>query len=75
MLLIVDVLSGEPKQNQGRRLVDRKLDRAPSDFISGRPKAALLFCSFGNFRCVVMLFMIILVIYKYKNRNKIVVEC
>ena len=34
------VLSGEPRQNQGRGLVDRKLVQAP---IAGRPKAALLF--------------------------------
>ena len=39
MLLIV-VLSGEPKQKQGRGLVDRKLVKAPSNFISNRPKAA-----------------------------------
>ena len=29
VLLFVVVLSGEPKQNQGRKLVDRKLDQAP----------------------------------------------
>ena len=28
---------------QGRGLVDRKLVKAPSNFIAGRPKAALLF--------------------------------
>ena len=42
-LLFVVVLSGDPKQNQGRGLVDRKLVQAPSNFIAGRPKAALLF--------------------------------
>ena len=36
-------MSGEPKQNQGRGLVDLKLVQAPSNFIAGRPKAALLF--------------------------------
>ena len=35
---------------------------------SGRPKAALLFWFFGDFRCGALLFMVTLVIYKYKNR-------
>ena len=65
-------LSGEPKQNQGRGLVDRKLVQAPpppppSNFIAGRPKASLLFWFFGDFRCGVPLFIVILVIYQYKN--------
>ena len=46
-LLFVAVLYGEPKQNQGRRLVDGKLVKAPaptpSKFIDGRPKAAPLY--------------------------------
>ena len=37
-------------------------------FIAGRPKAALLFWFFGDFRCGALLFMVIYVIYKYKNR-------
>ena len=37
-------MSEEPRQNLGRGLVDRKLVDSPSDFIAGRPKAALLFC-------------------------------
>ena len=37
-------------------------------FIAGRPKAALLFWFFGDFRCGALLFMLIHVIYKYKNR-------
>ena len=40
----------------------------PVIFIAGRPKAALLFWFFGDFRCGVLLFMVIHVIYKYKNR-------
>ena len=50
--------------------VDRKLVQAPCNFIAGRPKAALLFWSFGDFRCGVPLFIVILVtcIYNYKNR-------
>ena len=54
----------------GRGLVDRKLHvvEAPSNFITGRPKAALLFWLFSDFRCGVPLFIVILAIYKYKNR-------
>ena len=56
-------LSEEPRQNQGRGLVDRKLVKAPSNFIAGRPKAALLFWFFGGFRCGVPLFIVMLAIY------------
>ena len=52
----------------GRGLVDRKLVQAPSNFIAGRPKAALLFGFFGDFRCGALLFMIILIINKFINR-------
>ena len=38
----------------------------PVIFIAGRPKAALLFWFFGDFRCGALLFMVIHVIYKYK---------
>ena len=68
LLLFVVVLSGETKQNQGRGLVDRKLVQAPSNFIAGRPKAALLVWFFSDLRCCVPLFVVIRVIYKYKNR-------
>ena len=54
---------GEPKQKQGRGLVDHKLVKAPSNFIAGRSKAALLFWLFGGFRSGVPLFIVILVIY------------
>ena len=37
--------------------------KPPSNFIAGRPKAALLFGFFGDFRCDVLLFTVILVIY------------
>ena len=54
-----------------RGLVDRKLVEAtpppPVIFIAGRLKAALLFWFFGDFRCGALLFMVIHVIYKYKN--------
>ena len=42
--------------------------KPPSSFIAGRPKAALLFWFFGGFRCGVPLFVVMLVIFKYKNR-------
>ena len=57
-LLFVVFLSGEPKQNQGRELVDSKLVQAPSNFIAGRPKAALLLWFFGDFRCGVLLLLL-----------------
>ena len=61
-----------------RWLVDRKIVEAPlppppppppppCNFIADRPKAALLFWFFGDFRCGVPLFIVILVIYKYKK--------
>ena len=40
--------------------------KPPSNFIAGRPKAALPFWFFGDFKCGVPLFIAILVIYKYK---------
>ena len=73
-LLFVVVSSGEPKQNQGRGLVDHRLVRAPppspSNFIAGRPKAALLFWFFGVFTCGVLLFVVVFVIYMYKYQNR-----
>ena len=50
------------------KVLSRKLIQAPSNFIAGRPKAALLFWFFGDFRCGVSLFIVSLVIYKHINR-------
>ena len=36
-------------------------------FVAGRPKAALLFWFFGDFRCGVLLSMVIHFIYECKN--------
>ena len=49
------------------------MDASSSSFMEYgcRPKAALLFWFFGDFRCGLPLFIVILVIYKYK----IDVEC
>ena len=49
---------GRPQTSSGPQVI----------FIAGRPKAALLFWFFGDFRCGALLFMVIYVIYKYKNR-------
>ena len=62
------VLSDEPRHNQGRGLVEHKLVKAPSNFIAGRPKAELLFWLFSDFRFGVPLFIVIRVVYKYRNR-------
>ena len=40
----------------------------PGDFVAGRSRPALLFWFFGGLGCCVLLFMVFLVIYKYKNR-------
>ena len=61
-------MSKQPRQNKGRGFVDRKLFEDPIDFIAGHPKAALLFWLFGNFRCDVLLFIFLLVIYQHINR-------
>ena len=42
--------------------------RPPVVYVAGRPRAALLFWFFGDFRCGAWLVMVIHVIYKYKNR-------
>ena len=65
---------GRPGQSRVRGLVGRGLVEAPGNFIAGRPKAALLLWFFGDFRCGVLLFTVIIVIYKYKI-GKIVVKC
>ena len=58
---------------QGRGFVDRKLVQAPSIFIAGRPKAALLFWFFGDFRCGVRLSLFLL--YINIKKGKIDVKC
>ena len=43
-----------------KRLLLRKLVEAPPViFIAGRPKAALLFWFFGDFRCGALLFVVV----------------
>ena len=72
---VLIVLSDEPRQNQGQGLVDRTLVKSiplpPSNFIAGRPEAALLFWFFDEFRCGVPLFIFILNI----KIGKIYVKC
>ena len=75
--------SGEPKQNQRRGLVDRKLFQAPrppshpSNLIAGRPKAALLFWSFGSLVIldVVCRYLLLFVLYINIEIGKIDVKC
>ena len=62
VFVVRSCFSGELKQNQGRVLVDRKQVQAPSFYITGRPKAALLFWFFGDLRCGVLLFIVILAV-------------
>ena len=57
----------EKKQTNGNTVSHGRF-KPLGNFIAGRPKAALLFLFFRDFRCGVLLFMVILVIYKYKNR-------
>ena len=47
----------------GPRAASQPTNQAPSNFIAGRPKAALLFWFFGGFRCGVLLFINMLVVY------------
>ena len=63
-------MSDESRQNQGRGLVDRKQVKAPPPVILLLPVPRRLFCFgfFGDLRCDVPLFIVILVIYKY-NKN------
>ena len=71
VFVVRSCLSGEPKQNLGRGLIDHKQFQAPSpppppppnNFIDGRPKAALLLSVFDGFRCSVPLLVVVLVIY------------
>ena len=50
-------------RTKGEGLSTANLLKPPSNFIAGRPKAALLFWFFGGFRCGVPLFIVLLVIY------------
>ena len=52
----------EPGQNKGRGLVEKNVE-FPCKYIAGRPKAAFLFWFFSDFRCSVLLFIILLLIY------------
>ena len=68
-------MSGEPKQGWSTANKFKPLRRSASNFIAGRPKAALLFWFFGDFRCGVLLIIVILVIYINIEKGKIDVEC
>ena len=64
---VVIVLPDEPRQNQARGLVDRKLVKAPPPPVI-LLQADLLFWFYGDFRCGVPFIIVILDIYKCNNR-------
>ena len=71
---VVLVLSDKPRENQGRGLVDHKLVTPPclpSNFIAGRPKAALLFWFFSDFKCSVPLSLFLLYMNIKIGKNSI----
>ena len=57
----------EARARVGRPTTSSSPPPPPVIFVAGRPKAALLFWFFGDFRCGALLFMVIHVIYKYKK--------
>ena len=69
-VFVVIILSDEPRQNQGQEWVDRKLAKAsprpPQYFHCWPSQGGCSVLVFGYFRFGMLLFMIILVIYKYK---------
>ena len=48
------------------KLVEAPATHPTNNFIAGRPKAALLFWFFSDFRCGMPLFIVIFVIYNIK---------
>ena len=54
-------------RNKGEGWSTANLFKPPSNFIADRLKAALLFWFFSDFKCGVPLFIIILVVFKYKK--------
>ena len=51
-----------PGRTKGEVLSTENAFKSSSNFIAGRPKAALMFWYFGDFRCGVPLFIVLLVI-------------
>ena len=69
--MLVFCLMNQSRTKGGGWYTENKLTPQPpppSNFIAGRPKAALLLWFFGDFRCGVSLSIVILVLYKYRNR-------
>ena len=62
-------MSEEIRQNKGRGLIDRKVVEALSNFIAGRPKAALLLWFFSGFRCGVWVYIVPRV--RHENRKEV----
>ena len=60
----------ELRMRVGGPQTDKVVEAPPPscNFIAGRPKAALLFWVFGDFKCDMPLLIVILVTYKNSNR-------
>ena len=56
-------------RTKGEGCSTAKYFKTPSNHIAGRAKTALLFWFFSDFRCG-LLFIVRVVIYKYRNRKK-----
>ena len=67
-LLYVVVFLMNQSRTKGEGWSTENLFKPPSNYIAGRPKAALLFELFGDFSCDVLLYIVLLVIYNYRNR-------
>ena len=68
-LLFVDFFIWRTKAELRARVGQPQTSSSPPViFIADRPKAALLLWFFGDFRCGALLFVVIHVIYKYRNR-------
>ena len=76
MFVLCGVLKNLPVHSFNALIIPILRDCLPNYFLvflsfdvyAGCPKAALLFWFFGDFRCGALLFMVIHVIYKYKNK-------
>ena len=59
----------EARARVGRPQTSSSPHPLPSNFIAGRRKAALLLWFFGDFRCGVLLFMVILIISVHNSKK------
>ena len=64
-LLLFGLMNQGRTKGEGWSTANKLTPPPPVIFFAGRPKAALLFWFFGDFRFGSLLFMVIHVIYKY----------